>query len=187
MGRVKGYPKFIACLETSFWSFNAEDRLSVSPILELLAKRDGTRFVYFSCSTVDELRFNLNIAKQIKGGILYLAFHGNPGKIHLPEFDLDIESLAYLMGKNFKNWIVLFDGCSTLKIGKERIRNFVSETGVAMVVGFTERVDWLEGAATDLLFLSSIQFFSNLRRFWSRFQRAYKDLIWLTGMKAYLK
>ena len=56
--------------------------------------------VFLTCSTVDELRFNLDIAKQIKGGILYLAFHGNPKIIvMLLELDVEIETSSFSHGE----------------------------------------------------------------------------------------
>ena len=187
MARAKNYAKHIACLE-SFWSYDVENRLSVTPVLELLGKRNGTRWIILNSNTMDELKFNLEIYKRIKGGnILYLAFHGYPGGIRMPDLKIDIETLASLMGRKFRNWIIYFDSCSTLKVEKGRISDFLTDTGASMLIGFERNVDWLEGAAIDLLVLDWLQHYRNMGRFWKRFKRVYKDLVGNTGMKAFLK
>jgi hypothetical protein len=189
MVRAKSYGKGIACLE-SFWSYNIEDRLSVVPVLELLGKRNGTRSFRLTCNTMDELKFNLEIARRARGygfRILFLAFHGYPGGILMAGLKVDMESLATFMGKGFRDWIIFFDGCRTVSVEKDRIFNFMSQTGVAMVMGYERTVDWLDGAAIDLLVLNRLQDYRNMRRFWTAFKRAYKDLVKITGFEVFLK
>jgi len=187
MVRVKGYAKNIACLE-SFWSYNIEKRLSVLPILELLERRNGTRSVFLTCNTTEELKFNLDILKRATGyGILFLAFHGYPGGIYLPDLEIDMESIAKFMGRSFRNRIVFFDGCRTLNVKKDRIMDFISVTGVKMVMGYKRDVDWLDSAALDLLVLNWLQFYKDMGKFWRRFRRVYKDLIAVTGLEMFHK
>ncbi len=187
MVRVKGYAKNIACLE-SFWDYNIEKRLSVAPMLEILERRNGTRSVFLTCNTTEELKFNLDILKRANGyDILFLAFHGYPGGIYLPDLEIEMESLAKFMGRSFRNRIVFFDSCRTLAVKKDRVMDFISMTGVTLVMGFKREVDWLDGAAIDLLVLNRLQFYKDMGRFWSRFRRAYKDLVRITGMVVYHK
>ena len=185
MNRAKSYFKHIACLE-SFWTYDVVNRLSVAPILELLSKINGTSSVYLTCNTIEEFKFNLDIYKRAKGfDILYLGFHGYPGGILLPDLKIDIETLASLMGRKFRNRIIYFDSCLTLNVEKKRIVNFLTDTGAMMLIGFKRRIDWLDGAAIDLLVLDWLQHYKDSRRFWNRFRRAYKDLIRITGMVVY--
>jgi len=187
MVRVKSYAKNIACLE-SFWSYNIEKRLSVLPILDLLERRNGTRSVFLTCNTTEELKFNLDILKRATGyGILFLAFHGYPGGIYLPDLEIDMESIAKYMGRSFRNRIVFFDGCRTLNVKKDRIMGFISGTGVRMVMGYKRDVDWLDSAALDLLVLNWLQFYKDMGKFWRRFRRVYKDLIAVTGLEMFHK
>ena len=187
MVRAKEYIKHVACLE-SFWTYDVENRLSVIPILELLGKRNGTRSVLLTCNTIDELKFNLTIVGHMNGfRILHLAFHGYPGGIYLPDLAIDMESLATFMGKGFRNWVVFFDSCRTMNVGKNRILDFISTTEVKMVIGYREKVDWMDGAAIDLLILNWLQFYKDMRKFWKRFRRAYKDLVWISGLNVYHK
>jgi len=185
MKRAKSYVKHIVCLE-SYWNDDIENRLSVVPILELLTKMNGTRFVALSCNTIEEFIFNLELIPHKRGfKILYLAFHGYRGGIYLPNAGIDIEALGDLMKKNFRNWIIFFDSCDTLKVEKERIYDFMSVTQVMMVIGYKKRLSWIDGAAIDLLLLNSLQYYKDMGRFWKRFKMAYNDLIRITGMVVY--
>ncbi len=187
MVKAKEYIKHVAYLE-SFWTYAIEDRLSVAPVLELLQKRNGTRSVLLTCNTIDELKFNLDIVQHMRGyRILHLAFHGYPGGIYLPDLEIDMESLATFMKKGFRNWIVFFDSCRTISVGKGRIFDFLSATDAKMVIGYKREVDWLEGAALDLLILNWLQFYKDMRKFWKRFRRAYKDLVKISGLDVYHK
>ncbi len=182
MAGAKEYVKHVACLE-SFWTHNIEDRLSVGPVLELLGKMNDTRSVILSCNTIEELKFNLEIVKRMKRyRILYLAFHGYPGGICLPDLKIDMETLASFMGKAFRNWVIFFDNCLTMNAEKDRILDFVSVTEVKMVIGYKREVTWLDSAALDLLILNWLQLYKDMRKFWRYFRRAYKDLIGITGL-----
>ena len=183
----RGYRKNIACLE-SLWSKDIENRLTVVPILDLLMKRTGTKSVLLTCNTLEELAFNLEFIKGMRGyGILYLAFHGYPGGIHLPKMAINLEILAKLMRKRFRNWIVFFGSCQTLSVRKDRIARFMSSTGVKMVIGYKMEVDWLDSSALDLLVLDWLQLYKNMPKFWARFRKIYKDLVRITGLRAFHK
>ncbi len=187
MARSKEYVKHVACLE-SFWNYNVENRLSVGPLLELLGKTNGTRSVILTCNTIDEFKFNLEIVKRMRGyRILCLAFHGYPGGVRLPDIEIDLETLASFMGKRFRNWIVFFDSCQTMKVGKDRILDFMSKTGVNMVIGYRKEVNWLESAALDLLILNWLQYYKDMRKCWNRFRRAYRDMVEISGLDVYHK
>ena len=187
MALTKNYHKNIACLE-SFWNEDIENRLSVAPILELLSKRNGIKFTLLTCNTKEELEYNLNLLKRRKGyEILYLAFHGKPGRIFLDGTSVDIETLAKFMRKGFNNWVIYFGCCSTLNVKKERISNFMKDTGGTLVIGYDKYIDWLISTALDLLLLDSLQFYKNMRSFWSFLERTYQGIAEITGLKAFHK
>ena len=187
MVKAKEYIKHVAYLE-SFWTYAVENRLSVAPVLELLQKKNGTRSALLTCNTTDELKFNLEIVQHMAGyRILVLGFHGYPGGICMPDLSIDMESLATFMGKGFRNWVVFFDSCRTMNVGKDRILDFISTTEVKMVIGYRKELDWLDGAAIDLLILNWLQFYKDMRKFWKGFRRAYKDLVGASGMVVYHK
>ena len=183
MVKNNGYSKNIACLE-SLWTDDVENRLTLVPILEILNKKNGTRSVSLSCNTADELRFNFDLLRQVKGyGILYLAFHGFRGGIYLPGLEVDLEAIAKLMGRSFRNWIVYFSSCRTMDVERVRILNFISLTGVRVVMGFRNTVTWVDSTALDLIVLDRLQHYKNMGRFWNGFRRTYKGLVSRTGLE----
>ena len=187
MARSKSYKKNIVCLE-SLWDDDIENRLTVAPILELLSTRNGIKSILLTSNTQEELEHNLNLFKKKKGyHILYLAFHGKPGKIILDGSSVDMEMLAGFMGKGFSNWIVYFGSCATLNVKKDRIFNFMNSTGILMVMGYNRYVDWLASTATDLLLLDSLQSYKDMRKFWNSFRKNYQEMMEIIGLRVFHK
>lgn len=187
MTRVRRYTKNVACVE-SLWDSQLENRLSVLPILELTAKiNNPLRFIYLTCNTKAELRHNLGLLGRKKSyGILLLAFHGEPGEIQLAEKKyVSLESLAGMMGRRFAGWVVHFASCGTIKADPVRLERFVAQTGVAMVMGYTKKVDWTDSAVTDLLLLRWLQYYKDLRAFTRHVEKNYADLISITGFQCF--
>ena len=187
MALSKTYKKNIACLE-SFWDDDIENRLSVAPILELLSKRNGIKFTLLTCNTKEEFEYNLTLIRKRKGyGILYLAFHGLPGKILLNGSSISIETLARVMGRGFTNWIIYFGSCATVNVEEHRISNFMESTGILMVMGYDRRIDWLSGTAMDLFLLDGLQSYRDMRKFRNFFRRKYEEIAEVIGLKAFYK
>ena len=84
---MRNRQKGIFCLEAD-WSSDLKSRSSVEPILELLDQEETDRVphIHRDVATPEELEFFLDKWTQ-KGyrshPILYLAFHGDPGRIFL--------------------------------------------------------------------------------------------------------
>jgi hypothetical protein len=109
-----------------------------------------------------------------------------PGEIYLYDGStVDLETFATFMGKGFNDWIVHFSACGTIGVEPQRLANFIATTNVAMMVGYKRDVDWMEGAALDLLLFSGLQYYKNMRVFWGRFKEQYAGLISATGLKVY--
>jgi hypothetical protein len=161
--------------------------LNVVPILQLAAQVNDIEFTYMTCNTQEELRYNLRRLKRKSGyGILYVAFHGGPGEIYLEDgASIDLETMAEYMGRGFNDWIVHFSTCGTIGVPKRRLADFMAATNVSMIVGYKRNVDWMEGAALDLLLFSWLQSYKNMRTFWREFKKQYGGLISATGLKAF--
>ena len=180
---TRQHRKGIICLE-SLWDQDLEShrRLSMAPILDLVSKLNQIKVIYLSCNTEEELRYNLYKIKRRPGyGILYFAFHGSPGEIHLDAGPIDLEKLASFMGRGFVDWVVHFGTCSTIDTDRGRIAGFLEATGISMLAGYKKDVIWTESAALDLLFLTLIQNYKNMRSFWKKFRKSYAGLISSTG------
>lgn len=187
MGRARSHKKNIACVE-SLWDGNIESRLSVVPLLELASKVDELKFAYLSCNTEGELKHNLKKLRRKRGyGILYLACHGRPGEIVLDESSVDMEELAALMGDGFINWVIHFGTCATINVEGARISRFIAATQVSMVLGYKTDVDWIDSAAIDLVLFDRLQEYRDMHRFWAHFKGRYRDLVSVTGLRAFLR
>ena len=187
MGRARSHKKNIACVE-ALWDGNIESRLSVVPLLELASRVDDVRFSYLTCNTEEELKYNLGKLKNRRGyGILYLSCHGRPGELVLDQAAVDVEKLSQYMGDGFANWVVHFGSCATINIPQARISRFITVTEVSMVVGYKTDVDWIDSAAVDLLLFDRLQEYRDMHRFWVQFKRRYRDVIGVTGLRAFLR
>jgi hypothetical protein len=114
-----------------------------------------------------------------------ISFHGHPGEIIVDGHTLKIETLASYMGTGFTDWTIHFGTCETINTDKDRVYDFIEATGVSMVLGYRIDVYWAEAAAMDFLLLDWIQCYRDMRRMWMGFMNDYKDLISITGLRAF--
>jgi hypothetical protein len=181
---LKSYKKNIFCLE-SLWDENIEQKLSVLPILELVAKLDDVKLVHLSCNTIAEFEYNIRLISRKKSyKILYLAFHGSIGKIHFADkSELDLNDIADILGNHFRDWVIHFSSCNTLEVDDDALSEFVDETNVGLVTGYTKTVDWAESAAFELLLFHWLQYYKSPRHLWNYLQKTFPDLIEVNGLK----
>ncbi|MGI8555202.1 MAG: DUF6642 family protein [Pyrinomonadaceae bacterium] len=173
----------IACLE-SLWNKRMENRLNVLPTLELISKTQGAKFSHLTCNTREELKYNLNLLCKRNYGILYFAFHGSPGKIHLHSDKLSLLELSEMMNCRFANWIIHFGTCSTLR-KPSAVTEFVEKTNVSLVTGFTRDVDWIESSAFELLMLQAFHTYKSPKVACRNLLHKYPDLAEITGFKVF--
>lgn len=104
------------------------------------------------CNTKDEFYYNLRFLKK-NFGILYLAFHGDSGRIlfHSGEY-MDLEELSTALRGKF-NGIVHFASCSVMNIETDELDKFLKSSGVRFVSGYSKEVYWIPSAATDMVFM----------------------------------
>jgi len=171
----------IACVE-SMWNGHIENKLNVLPTLELISKTMDSKFSHLTCNTREELQYNLNLLCKRNYGVLYFAFHGSPGRIHLHRDRVKLPELAGMMNHRFTNWMVHFGTCSTLR-KPTAVRDFVEQTQVAMVTGFTRDVDWIESSSFELLLFKALHTFKSPRVVIRHLQHKYPDLVESTGFK----
>ncbi len=142
------------------WNSNTEKRLSVKPLLETISKLNNIKYTHCPCNTVSEFQFhlyNFTSSKASKYSVLYLAFHGHSGRIVLSDQEqMNLEDLADLLGQRFRGWSVLLSCCSILCLGEKRIKNFVKQTEVGLVIGYRKAVDWGESVSFEFIILDHL-------------------------------
>jgi hypothetical protein len=185
MSRAADYAKQIACVESLT---DREERLSVRPFLEYVASVQAVRLSYAPCDTPDELAEGLSTFGRLrKDGILYVALHGGPGEIYLADgTTVTLEDLAEQLGQRFAGWVLHFGSCSTLKASDRRLAAFTEQTGIPLLLGYTQTVDWIESSAMDMLIFQALQQYVDLRACWRFLERRYGSLIDATGLRAYV-
>jgi hypothetical protein len=182
----KPYQKNIACLE-SLWDTDVENKLTVVPMLELIARINYVRFTHLTCNTLNELEFNLrSLPRGRNYRILYLAFHGDPGEIQLGDGTcIPLEKLASMMARRFAGWIVHFGACGVLEVPNADLSEFYRQTEVAMMIGYRNNIDWVESAAMDLILLDLLQRYRSLGAMRRYVRITYPDMVRKTGLTIY--
>lgn len=185
MPRAADYAKQIACIESLA---DREERLSVRPFLEYVASVQSVRLSYQPCDTEAELAAGLReLSKLRKDGILYIALHGDPGSIFLADgTTLSLEELAEFLGTRFAGWVIHFGSCSTLRASARRLDAFCEATGIPLLLGYRQTVDWIESSAMDMLIFQALQQYVDLHACWRFLERRYPSLIECTGLAAHM-
>lgn len=163
MAKTKNQSKGIFCLEGHWWG--VKDRTTVEPVLRLLETVGGYRASYRRCDVATREEFDFYLKKWCGVSfdnfpILYLAFHGDEGEIHVGEgraSALSLEDLAAHLDGSCKGRVVHLGSCGTVGAHGRRLNKFLARTRALAVCGYTKEVDWVESAAFDLLVLGRLQ------------------------------
>ncbi len=169
----------ILCLEGE-WVADIRSEESVKPLLQILQRRGEIKYIYRRCGTRGEFAYYLQQKKYYRDyQIVYLSFHGARGKLKIsPQEVITLPEIADLAHGAFKNKLVYFGSCKTLKAVDEQLKDFLKKTGAAAVAGYTKDVGWLESSAFELLFLYWAAYYKKpaylLRRLATRYARMQK-------------
>lgn len=157
--------KGVFCLEGD-WDPDLRNRTSVGPVLDLLEKSNYPRvpFIRRDVGTLAELEYYLGKWIQRKYDrypVLYLGFHGAPGRLKVgPVRDggIDLAWLEERLADSCRKRIIHFGSCGTLDIHGNRVRSFLNRTGALAVCGYREDVDWMLSAAFEIILFYQLQF-----------------------------
>lgn len=147
----------VYCVEGK-WRNTLNGRASVRPVLELLEGQKQIRHHHSSVINGAQIGQYLQEWGKASYGrymTLFLAMHGTKGRIHWSSNNRDslsVAELAGLMPMNVGNCYVYLGACLTLADDIAG-RAFVDATGVAALVGYNKSIDWIEGAAFEVILL----------------------------------
>lgn len=146
----------VFCLEGE-WAPDLRERASVLPVLELLERLGEIRAIHRDVATLPELKHYLRKWAQPRYKdfyVLYLSTHGDKGMLQWSRGnETTLNDLAEMLGRSAERCYVYLGSCLTLFNEKEA-RAFVEKTGVEAVLGYRKQVDWLEGAAFEVILLA---------------------------------
>jgi hypothetical protein len=186
---VKAPPKLV-CLET-YWNEKLFESFSVKPFFDAMAPllrpplMVAHRFVESEAGLAYYIRRPGGVmwryAELFDAPVFYLAFHGKPGAVISLTGNIGAQPLIEAFegyGRGYRN-LVYFAACSMLRgaQGERFAREFMRQTGVRAVIGYTTRVDWMASLVADLLFLHRFYCdpapWRNLRRIFNSVRRDY--------------
>ncbi len=162
MARTKA--KNIFCLEGD-WEGDLRSRANMAPILHLLehSLSPGVKHIRRDIGTAAELEYYLDKWTQrryVRYPILYLGFHGGPGKLYVGDGRsraLPLEWVAERLAGKCQDRVIHFGSCGTVRLPKKRLRQFLEQTGAVAVCGYEASVEWMPAAAFEIILLSLIQ------------------------------
>lgn len=152
----------VFCIEGD-WYGDENRSATVRPLLDLLSleAHANVECVYRNAATREELAHQLRRwGAQTTARVLYLAFHGAPGKIYLGEDRradeaVSLRQIAAMMGSGLAGRSVHFGSCRTLSVDRRVVvRDLLVTTGLTAATGFASNLCWINSAPFDLLLLS---------------------------------
>ncbi len=148
----------VLALET-YWHEDPADTRSTTAIFDLLKQNcEGVVVHHRFFSAKEDLAWYLdNVWRDGQYDVLYVASHGEAGK--LVDGWNELISRPWLQKRlrgSCGDRVLYLSACDSMK-GKAADRNRLREAaGAAALVGYRKQVDWLEGAAMDLLALAAL-------------------------------
>lgn len=166
-----------------------EPRAGMKSLLDFITSIQGTRYSYNFCHTPTELEYLLKNIPTKNFALLYFAVHGQPEKIQtgmFSEFEIPLHKLAKMMGTKFSGMAVHFASCAVMSSSSETIQEFMWNTGVAFVSGYTKYVDFEESSLADLAFINRWMYAKNYKRMFENMKKSYKTILSENGFKYYV-
>jgi hypothetical protein len=157
--------KGVFCLEGD-WEENLKSRTSIGPLLELLERSayPSVPYIRRDVGTLTEFDYYLGrwtLKKYDAYPILYLGFHGSPGKLHVGHgrgSGVFLKELEERLAGKCKKRIIHFGSCGTLDIHGHSVRSFLNRTSALAVCGYKSEVDWMLSAAFEIILFYELQF-----------------------------
>ncbi|MFN0010523.1 MAG: DUF6642 family protein [Phycisphaerales bacterium] len=155
----------IFCLEGD-WYGDLKNPSTVRPVFDLLRQvYPNVNYIYRSIGTPAEFKHFLGVWKQRRFAdypILYLAFHGSPGKVHVGdqrrrEGVLSLDEISRILGSHCKGRLIHFGACSVLAGDRRHLTRFLASTGALAISGYRTDIGWMHSAAFEVFLLMAMQ------------------------------
>jgi hypothetical protein len=157
--------KHIFCIEGN-WTNTLKGKIGIQSALDFLEDNTHIRHIHKNCSTVEQLDALLKDAvlqKYKSYGIIYIAFHGHPGIIHVGKRQkISIDRIGEVLAGKARHKIIHFGSCSTLKISKNQVAELIEKTGALAISGYTKDVDFIPSTFLDMLYFQACQHYNKI-------------------------
>ena len=172
--------KRIYCIE-GHWNYGKREvEPSVEPILQMLNGLEQWPYARRDCATVEEMNYWIRQEwnRCREGSVLYLATHGEKGRIWLSDdYSVDVAGI----NADCTNCWVHFGGCNVLSVQEDRIGELMSRSGATVVSGYTCETGWADITWPPALALEMVLFSSAAVRHVDlsdgRSRRKFKDIV----------
>lgn len=153
----------IFCIETNWETKVPRTWYSVEPVLRLVQQSElpFVHCIHQNVWTKRDFESRLKIwSKGLRARfpILYVAGHGIKGAVwlkHGKSGKVTLGEISNAIGPDCSDAVIYISGCNVLAESKSR-REFVRDSGVAALMGFSGQPDWSEGVVTDFLILNGL-------------------------------
>ncbi len=161
-------PKGIYCLESGEWFDTMKKKHSVEPILQFLRGSPlAVPYIHRDIATDVELRYYLRkwlLSKHRDYPILYLAFHGSPGGIHLAgengrKLVVGTDELFELLRGRCRRRLIHLGSCSVLNLHSSVVERYLRESRAVAISGFADDVEWVNSSVLEMLYFAELQNF----------------------------
>lgn len=152
---------------------------TMRPLLQLLEEQANVQAVHRDVGTTTELKYyasKWSSTKYKDFRMVYLAFHGKPGKLLVGDEQVTLEELAELLGSACRGRVVHFGSCATVRVSRDRLADFKRKTGAVAVSGYEKTVGWLESAAFEAVLIGALSHYSSPRAVINYMDRTVPDL-----------
>lgn len=154
----------IFCLETEWYQDDTAllHESSVKSLLDFIKNccGFGIESTFRQVATRNDFDFYINYLRKEEYDdydMVYLCFHGDPGKIEFANGQTKtLNSFAYYEKDIFKGRYVHFDSCCTLDKTAAEIREFKKKVGAKIISGFTKEVLFTTSFIFELWLLSTL-------------------------------
>jgi hypothetical protein len=153
----------IFCLEGDWWN-DYKRPTSVAHGLALLNSVEHIRYIHRDVATPSELAFDLTkwlLKKHVDYPILYLAFHGEEGRLRVGDQrraggELDFAWFEQKIAGRGRGRMLYFGSCSTMNMPGRRLDLFLRNTKLEGVLGYGCDIDWADSMTMDIFLLSRL-------------------------------
>ena len=156
----------VFCIEAE-WETNIEDKKTVRPILEILEKVRELSFIHRRVATRDGFKHLIDLwckdKKYSKYKVLVLESHGNRkdglflhGEDENNWDTISLEDLKKMINGRGGNRVIYFGGCKILDQDEKELKDFLRETKLKALIGYSNTVFWIETLAFQLLTLAAL-------------------------------